>query len=690
MVSLDSSDRYLYVADTDNSMVRCIELASGIVFNIGESANPPFSLPRGVSIDSIGQYLYVADSDNSLVRRVDLLSGIVTNIGESANPAFVGPHGLSVDRSGKYLYVADTDNNLIRRVDLISGIVTNVGTSASPTFNKPQGVTVDNSGQYLYVADTDNSLIWRINLVETTSNVLLLSPPHAFSVHLDNGVFTEFPIQSFVKLPGEVNAVTSSGCQGIAEDKICLSLIYSEYNAENSTLWFDYVMYATGYHFFQAHSAASTSQPPPPIVLSSSSPGRALLATLYSPLANSMVLFTTGGALSSTVSTAFPPLDMFPTFNTLVGERLVQDASKIPPSPADSPTRYLLLSTSLGDDLQTVIYDAFTDSIISSNNANGAPTHYMLSYSYGLCGSQVTRDLVESSYSSDFSNICSEGDGLYYQGPNAYYSFPVECLGLPFDQMLKQCAPIATNQKALVDASCTASIEKICTTQYTKNPPFSCSTVTYSDWLTVLSLSISNTLTVYALLSMLIALIASRIYAGYRPSEEDLAEVNDPASYVQTVDNLLLFCIGIRPKEKVEEKGNPSLIPSYEESTMHSSSSPIDFSSVEMQALSLNSMMNDDTMPTTTTTSSSSQSSIVPPSSLPLSQLPPPSYLVAGLTSLVSPLVDSLDFTAQLSSATSTLLRYPQPTENPPPSTTTPSPATGEGELKHSSSFSMP
>jgi len=269
-----------------------------------------------------------------------------------------------------------------------------------------------------------------------------------------------------------------------------------------------------------------------------------LLAAIKTPLlADATVLFTMGGlALSSKIPFSYPPLDIFPHFNALVTGKVVQDASKIPPTAPGSPTRYLLISLALEDDYQAVIYDAFTDTVIASNKANGAPTHYMLSYSYGLCNGAVTRGMVELSFSSDYSNVCAAGNGLYYQGPNQYFPFPVECLGIPPADLLTKCPSIAANQKVLVASSCQASIEKICTTQYTDNPPFLCSTTVAPQPLTVLSLSVSNTLTVSGLLSIALALLLARIFSRYRPSEEEIEEANDGRDWTAALGDVFRSC----------------------------------------------------------------------------------------------------------------------------------------------------
>ena len=43
--------------------------------------------------------------------------------------------------------------------------------------------------------------------------------------------------------------------------------------------------------------------------------------------------------------------------------------------------------------------------------------------------------------------------------------------------------------KNLVDDTCSASLAKICDTQYTDNPPFSCAETTYPTTLTIISLA---------------------------------------------------------------------------------------------------------------------------------------------------------------------------------------------------------
>ena len=87
-----------------------------------------------------------------------------------------------------------------------------------------------------------------------------------------------------------------------------------------------------------------------------------------------------------------------------------------------------------------------------------------------------------------------------------------------------------------------ASIKKVCSTQYTDNPPFLCSTTIAPQPLTVLSLSVSNTLTVSGLLSIFLALILARIFSRYRPSDEEIEEANDGRDWAAALGDVFQSC----------------------------------------------------------------------------------------------------------------------------------------------------
>jgi DNA-binding beta-propeller fold protein YncE len=167
----------LYIADTDNSTIRKMIIATGQVTTLAGTtgangsydatgAAARFNYPCGITTD--GTNLYVADTNNSTIRKVVIATGQVTTLAGSpgANGSVDGtgygaqfnyPTAITCD--GTNLYVADTDNNSIRRVVIATGEVSTVvgsGAGATALYN-PTGITTD--GTALYVADTDNNVI---------------------------------------------------------------------------------------------------------------------------------------------------------------------------------------------------------------------------------------------------------------------------------------------------------------------------------------------------------------------------------------------------------------------------------------------------------------------------------------------------------------------------------------------------
>jgi len=194
-VAIDSAGENLYVADSSNSRIRKIVLATRAVSTIaGDGLATQFNNPSGVAIDSAGN-LYVADSGNHRIRKLtpnrektsytvstiagDGTSGHVNGPGNQAR--FNLPHGVAVDSAGN-LYVTDSGNHRIRKltpnaektsytVSTIAGDGTaahrdGTGTDSSTgaRFNNPTGVATDSAGENLYVADYSNHRIRKIVL----------------------------------------------------------------------------------------------------------------------------------------------------------------------------------------------------------------------------------------------------------------------------------------------------------------------------------------------------------------------------------------------------------------------------------------------------------------------------------------------------------------------------------------------
>lgn len=228
----------LYVSDTLNDTIRKIT-SSGVVttvagtsgsasFNDGTGSLARFSGPQGLALDASGN-LFVADSNNSAIRKVVVASGVVTTVagvmvvrpvslrtamaeaappttfspgssgstdGSSSQAKFFYPCAIAVDASGN-LYVADTDNHTLREITTNGAVSTLAGLAGSHgsadgvgtavRFNYPTGVAVDSSGK-VYVADTNNNTI-RIAVVPVAP-AITAQPQNATVTAGQNATFT--------------------------------------------------------------------------------------------------------------------------------------------------------------------------------------------------------------------------------------------------------------------------------------------------------------------------------------------------------------------------------------------------------------------------------------------------------------------------------------------------------------------
>jgi hypothetical protein len=129
----------LYVADTLSSRIRAIDLATGVIETVAGTGVPGYAgddgpalaaqlaYPRDLEIGPEGD-LYIADTDNSVVRAVDLRTGTIRTVAgtgelgldpDDDRPALemklARPFGIEFDPAGN-LYVCDTINSRIVKV----------------------------------------------------------------------------------------------------------------------------------------------------------------------------------------------------------------------------------------------------------------------------------------------------------------------------------------------------------------------------------------------------------------------------------------------------------------------------------------------------------------------------------------------------------------------------------------------
>lgn len=186
-------DETLYVADTENHLIRRVDLRARTIHTIagtGEQARmigEHSGAAREVALSSpwdlqlIGRTLYIAMAGPHQIWQLDLDKAQVSvfagtgrearHDGPRTEAAFAQPSGLTSD--GRALYVADSESNIIRRIDLASGEVRTLvggdlfefgdrdGNGDEVRLQHPLGIVSD--GNKLLVADTYNHKIKQLD-----------------------------------------------------------------------------------------------------------------------------------------------------------------------------------------------------------------------------------------------------------------------------------------------------------------------------------------------------------------------------------------------------------------------------------------------------------------------------------------------------------------------------------------------
>ena len=218
----------LYVTDSGNQTIRKIVLATGDVttlagsfgvsgFTNGIGTAATFAGPTGITTD--GTNLYVADTSNSAIRKIVIATGEVTTLaGGGGVFIFYSPNDLTTP-DGIDLYVADTGNHVIRKVVIATGEVTTFagtvgssgssdGTGTTARFSSPRGITTD--GTNLYVADWNNSAIRKI-VISSGEVSTLAGLPGSWGSNDGVGASARFNLPSWVTCDGTDLYVVDQG-----------------------------------------------------------------------------------------------------------------------------------------------------------------------------------------------------------------------------------------------------------------------------------------------------------------------------------------------------------------------------------------------------------------------------------------------------------------------------------------------
>jgi thiol-disulfide isomerase/thioredoxin len=142
-----------------------------------------FAQPSGLYLR--GEKIYVADSETSAIREIDLASGRVDTLvgtglfdfgrkdghGKSAKLQ----HPLGVTGAGDKLYIADSFNNALRVLDLADDdLVSTLAITGVGDLNEPSGLSLSEST--LYVADTNNHRLIAVDIATGEAKLVPLQP----------------------------------------------------------------------------------------------------------------------------------------------------------------------------------------------------------------------------------------------------------------------------------------------------------------------------------------------------------------------------------------------------------------------------------------------------------------------------------------------------------------------------------
>ena len=222
--STDAGDR-LYISDTNHNRIVQTTLDGDVldVFGTGEAGYvdgdagvASLNQPQGSALSANGKILYVADTENHVVRGIDVASGAIETIAGTGTAGFFSQGGpaLEIDINSPWdleleddqLYIAMAGFHQLWVLDLTTGIVSPYagnraegvvnGPAADAELAQPSAVSLADDGR-LFFADSESSAIrW----VDTTTEERLVgiaagSDENLFDFGDEDGVGTESLLQ---------------------------------------------------------------------------------------------------------------------------------------------------------------------------------------------------------------------------------------------------------------------------------------------------------------------------------------------------------------------------------------------------------------------------------------------------------------------------------------------------------------
>lgn len=193
-VALDAQGR-LYIADSENHLIRRVDLATGMMTTIAGLAEQAAEASPLVSTRAAAGHDFDDDplgeprqtATHKIVQQADLSGTVRFLVGTPAGAGRFGgdggpatratlnfPSAVAVDEAGNF-YIGDTMNHRVRKVDVVSGTISTIagtgqrrfsgdgGPATAAALNEPAALVVDDRGS-LFVADQSNNRVRRVDL----------------------------------------------------------------------------------------------------------------------------------------------------------------------------------------------------------------------------------------------------------------------------------------------------------------------------------------------------------------------------------------------------------------------------------------------------------------------------------------------------------------------------------------------
>lgn len=184
----------LYIADSENHVIRKVDLVNGLISTVAGRPDATLAAPADAAAadeapfddDPLGgpsqampeKFAQLGDLSGTVRFVVGAApkAGRCEGDGGPATKATLNfPSAVALDRQGN-LYIADMMNHRVRRVDAQTGIITTVagtgqhrcsgdgGLATAASLNEPSALVVDDYG-HLYIADQSNNRVRRVDAV---------------------------------------------------------------------------------------------------------------------------------------------------------------------------------------------------------------------------------------------------------------------------------------------------------------------------------------------------------------------------------------------------------------------------------------------------------------------------------------------------------------------------------------------